>query len=172
MSRGSAGEDNMQSRGALVIGVNRYDDSGLEDLKQCCHDADLVESCLLESHFCPCEELVSLRDPCRDVLFDALDSIAKQTRACLSSLLLLFYAGHSYEDDGMIFMCPSNSKRREDDLSLESFIQHLSDDTTLVCVFASCQTKLELLTKKPVLRPSVAFPKQCTRAQRPGFVTW
>ena len=60
----------------------------------------------------------------------------------------------------MIFMCPSNSKRREDDISLESFIQRLSDNTTLVCVFASCQTKLELLTKEPVLRPSAAFPKQ------------
>eukprot|EP00435_Cladocopium_sp_Y103_P028070 s637_g7.t1 len=155
-----SGDTPVQHSEALVIGIDRYDDPVFSDLNQCVHDADLVESCLLEGQFCSQEALVSLRDPPRDDMFDALDSIAKRTHACLSCLLLLYYAGHSYEDDGMVFMCPSNSKRREDDISLESFIQRLSDQTTLVCIFASCQAKLDLLTKEPVFRPSVAFPKQ------------
>jgi len=150
----------LQHSEALIIGIDRYDDPVFSDLNQCVHDADLVESCLLEEQFCSQEALVSLRDPPRDDMFDALDSVAKRTHACLSCLLLLYYAGHSYEDDGMIFMCPSNSKRREDDISLESFIQRLSDQTTLVCIFASCLTKLDLLTKEPAFRPSVAFPRQ------------
>ena len=132
----------------------------MSDLKQCGRDADLVESCLLESHFCSREALTSLRDPSRDQMFDALENLAKRSHGCDSCLILLYYAGHSYEDDGMIFMCPSSSKRREDDISLESFIQRLSDHTTLLCVFASCQANMDLLVKEPVFRPSVAFPKQ------------
>ena len=150
----------MQGAAAIVIGTDAYEDSVLTDLEHCVRDADLVESTLLEGGFCSRESLISLRNPSREVMFDTLDCAAKKTHtaACSSFVLLLYYAGHCYEDSGMIFMCPSSSKRREDDILVESFVQRLSTQTRLVCFFASCRTKLEFLTEEPVMRPSLAFP--------------
>lgn len=117
----------MEGKVALVIGIDAYRDPVLDDLERCMQDADLVESTLLEVGFCSEEALTSLRNPSRDLMFDTLDLIAKQTEQCSCSacIILLYYAGHCYEDNGMIFMCPSSSKRREDDILLESFIQRL-----------------------------------------------
>ena len=152
--------ERMQGAAAIVIGTDAYEDSVLTDLEHCIRDADLVESTLLEGGFCSRESLISLRNPSREVLFDTLDCAAKKTHsaACSSFVLLLYYAGHCYEDGGMIFMCPASSKRREDDILVESFVQRLSTQTRLICFFASCRTKLEFLTEEPVMRPSVAFP--------------
>eukprot|EP00438_Fugacium_kawagutii_P003753 Skav233316 [mRNA] locus=scaffold3767:166100:167740:- [translate_table: standard] len=152
----------MEGKVALVIGIDAYHDPVLDNLERCMQDADLVESTLLDVGFCAEEALTSLRNPSRDLIFDTLDLIAKQTEqsSCPSCIILLYYAGHGYEDNGMIFMCPSSSKRREDDILLESFIQRLSNQATLVCFFASCRSKLEFLTQQSVMRPSVAFPAQ------------
>ena len=152
----SAGQQTPHGQLVLpVVGVDHYVDSTLPNLELCISDADLVADAL-RSILSP-NTLMRLSNPSREEIFGACDSIVQQARAC-PCVVIFFFAGHAYEDNGALYLCPADSRGRLDDFPWEYLITMLPDDAILIGLLATCRTRMERMIFHPTLRPSVAFP--------------
>jgi uncharacterized caspase-like protein len=84
---------------ALVIGVEDYTDSGINDLEYAYDDAAAVYETLIENYTFVKEKSVLLENPTRRELIQALTGLRNTVSS--DDNLLVYYAGHGYWDEAM-----------------------------------------------------------------------
>jgi len=79
---------------ALVIGIDRYPGLIGRDLRGCNHDADLMQSILVERFGFPAEHILSLRDAegTRDRVLEAFAALVDRVEP--GDAVVVYYAGH------------------------------------------------------------------------------
>ncbi|RYD91231.1 MAG: redoxin domain-containing protein, partial [Sphingobacteriales bacterium] len=96
---------------ALIIGIQDYNDESIPDLDRPVADAASLQSILVNNYTFDRENISFLKNPTRDQLFDALESMARKVKG--TDNLLIFYAGHGYWDAGRSqgYWFPSDARR-------------------------------------------------------------
>jgi tetratricopeptide (TPR) repeat protein len=96
---------------ALIIGVQDYDDPGIADLDQPVADASLLYQTLTKGYTFDGGNVILLKNPTRNAIFESLDDLQKKITA--QDNLLIFYAGHGYWDEGRKqgYWLPSDAKK-------------------------------------------------------------
>ena len=98
---GTALYEELQKRNyyALLIGINAYQDDGIQDLDEPVSDVEKFNSLLQTSYTFSPENTLLLKDPTRDQIIDAFDVLAKKVTS--KDQLLIFYAGHGIWDENL-----------------------------------------------------------------------
>ena len=112
-AHGGAAQQAPPQRWAIVIGINDYEDKGLEDLSEAVHDAQAVHDVLigLPEGF-PEENMTLLIDgnekaPTRSNLIRYLTSSLRLPGT--NDTILLYFAGHGMTKDGALYLLPSDA---------------------------------------------------------------
>ncbi|MBX3593950.1 DUF2610 domain-containing protein [Sphingomonas sp.] len=95
-----------QSRFALVIGVSAYE--GRYALENAVGDAALVAARLSSAGF-GSDDLKLLTDPTKGQMRDALDALYAKAQAAPNSLVVIYYAGHAVQYDGVNYLVPKGA---------------------------------------------------------------
>lgn len=96
---------------ALLIAIDSYNNSEINDLNQTIYDANRLRKCLLNYNFQP-EHIISLTNPGRHKIISTLDELNKTISE--DDNLLIFYSGHGYWDNEFEqgYWFPSDASRR------------------------------------------------------------
>ncbi|MBL7873454.1 MAG: caspase family protein [Cyclobacteriaceae bacterium] len=96
---------------ALLIGIDTYEDDGIQDLDEPVSDVKKFNSILQTSYTFAPENTIVLQNPTRDQIIDAFDVLANKVTP--TDQLLVFYAGHGIWDENMKqgFWLPTDAKR-------------------------------------------------------------
>ncbi|MBA4763359.1 DUF2610 domain-containing protein [Sphingomonas sp.] len=95
-----------QPRYALVIGVSAYE--GRYALANAGRDAALVASRLSNSGF-DAANLKLLTDPTKGQIRDALDALYLKAQASPNALIVIYYAGHAVQYEGINYLVPKGA---------------------------------------------------------------
>ena len=82
---------------ALLIGVNEYESSTINDLVEPVKDTEKLGQVLVDNYSFDADNVSQLVNPTRDEILDELDRLAE--RLTQDDNLLIFYAGHGYWDE-------------------------------------------------------------------------
>jgi hypothetical protein len=82
---------------ALLIGIEEYEDEGIEDLDHPVGDAENFYKSLTRNYAFEPENITFLKNPTRSNIISALDRL--RTRITPEDNLLIFYAGHGFWDE-------------------------------------------------------------------------
>ncbi|KAJ8079113.1 hypothetical protein PM082_013400 [Marasmius tenuissimus] len=84
---------------ALIIGINDYQDTEINNLKGCVPDADAFESLLKDVYRVPSERIKNLRNEqaTRQAMLQAIEDLADSPRIGARDPIAIFYAGHGGE---------------------------------------------------------------------------
>lgn len=80
----------------LIIGINQYEDSGIQDLDNPVNDANSIKQVLESNYNFPSSQLTYLQNPTRSQIIEAFDMLAKELTE--EDHLLVFFAGHGIWD--------------------------------------------------------------------------
>lgn len=100
------GSAQAQERFALVIGVSAYE--GRYALANANRDAHLIAGRLSAMGF-QGDNLKLLTDPTKGQLRDALDALYAKAQAAPNSLVVIYYAGHAVQYEGVNYLVPKNA---------------------------------------------------------------
>ena len=82
---------------ALLIGVNEYESSTINDLVEPVKDTEKLGQVLVDNYSFEADNVSQLINPTHDEILDELDGLAE--RLTQDDNLLIFYAGHGYWDE-------------------------------------------------------------------------
>jgi hypothetical protein len=109
-------------RWALVIGVDKYRDENISDLRGAANDAHTLAQALIQYAGFPSDQVILLatdqsegRQPTRINIFTYLSNLASTIPT--DGLLLVSFSGHGLERGGQAYLIPSDA-RLNDDVSL------------------------------------------------------
>ena len=110
---------NQNKRWALLIGVDRYEDSNIGALKGAANDANSLKDALVNYAGFPADQVVVLstseppeRQPTRKNVLKRLSNLSGLVPK--DGLLLVSFAGHGIERSGQAFLIPSDATLTED----------------------------------------------------------
>ncbi len=94
---------------ALIIGINDYDDPGINDLEEPLNDALKLYDILVSNYIFDNENISQLANPTRNVIIQELDRLAYELTE--KDNLIIFYAGHGLWDEQLKkgFWIPSDA---------------------------------------------------------------
>lgn len=105
--------DELQKRKyyALLIGINAYQDDGIQDLDEPVSDVEKLTKVLQSDYTFLPENTMVLKNPVRDEIIEAFDMLSKKVTD--RDQLLVFYAGHGIWDENMKqgFWLPSDARK-------------------------------------------------------------
>ncbi|THU80313.1 hypothetical protein K435DRAFT_972820 [Dendrothele bispora CBS 962.96] len=132
---------------ALVIGVNKYKDPGIEDLNGAVPDADNVQKFLTSELHVPEDRIVNLRDEqaTREAMVNAIQNLADNPAISAQDPILVFYAGHGGEANAPLGWQTSSGNKKIQMLIPHDFSKHGSKDYRGQGIFDI--TLSQLLTK-------------------------
>jgi uncharacterized caspase-like protein len=115
----------VEKRWALVVGVDRYDDSQIVPLRGAANDAAAMGEAIVRYAGFPSEQVVLLspeqprdRQPTRANILFQLSNLSQLVPK--DGLFLFFFAGHGVERDGSAFLMPADARMTENIKILEA----------------------------------------------------
>ena len=112
-SYGTALYEELQKRNfyALLIGIDTYEDEGIQDLDEPVSDVQRLYNVLNANYSFLPENTVVLKNPTRDNIIDAFEVLNK--KVTVKDQLLIFYAGHGIWDEDLKqgYWLPRDAKR-------------------------------------------------------------
>jgi hypothetical protein len=96
---------------ALLVGIDTYQDDGIQDLDEPVSDVGKFKDVLQANYTFLPENTIILQNPTRDEIIDAFDVLTKKVTP--KDQLLIFYAGHGIWDENMQqgYWLPTDAKR-------------------------------------------------------------
>jgi uncharacterized caspase-like protein len=115
----------VEKRWALVVGVDRYDDSQIVPLRGAANDATAMAEAIVRYSGFPSEQVVLLspeqsrdRQPTRANILFQISNLSQLVPK--DGLFLFFFAGHGVERDGSAFLLPADARMTENIKILEA----------------------------------------------------
>ena len=117
---------------ALLIGVNEYESSSINDLVEPVKDSEKLGQILVDNYSFDAGNVSQLVNPTRDEILDELDRLAE--RLTQDDNLLIFYAGHGYWDEttnqGYWLPSDADQNRRRDWIPNGTIVDYINGIAT------------------------------------------
>jgi TolB-like protein len=96
---------------AIIISVNKYQDTAIKKLDEPENDANKLQNILISKYFFNAENVIRLFDPSRAEIFEAIE--LKTKTLSVDDNLVVFFAGHGFWDENlrMGYWLPTDSKK-------------------------------------------------------------
>ena len=153
----------------LCIGINNYI-IGAKPLHHCKAEANTVFQALRETTRGHHQLLL---DPTSASLHEAVQTFSERSRAFPRNLL--FFAGHGYEFDGVVYMKSPDSDTASADVCVDGSRANMADGSLFICLLNCCRIHItqaiegpRMILMKPAPLPSVReFLRRKLRWRRP-----
>lgn len=119
---------------SLAIGVNGY--VFAKRLSMCVHDAELIHKTIKNSTDGHHELVIN---PTCEELRSAITRFEQRGRSCLRNVL--YFAGHSYQHEGYLFMRGCDSNELAHDFCVDGISSTLHEASVLICLLNGCRIR-------------------------------
>jgi hypothetical protein len=143
-------EERIQDRIALVIGVERYDDPKIQDLRFTEEDANRVKDVLRKKGMFTLLYMLTVPrspiPPTRENIIRGLKAVAEYSKEQTIKTFVFYYAGHGFHKDGVNYMVAKDTSLdsiEQTGISLKEAMSILGDihrDTKVMVFMDACRS--------------------------------